>query len=169
MLKKFVIIALCMLPLVTFAQNLKFGNINSGELITAMPENANIQKEMEAVQKQYETEFLKMQEEFQRKYQEYMTTRDSLPANINERRVQELEAIQQRIQTFQQQAQQDLQRKEQELIVPMIEKVRKAINEVGKEQGFTYIFDKSDTGILYVDEVATIDVMPMVKAKLGIK
>ena len=85
MLKKFVIIALCMLPLVTFAQNLKFVNINSGELITAMPENANIQKEMEADHKQYETEFLKMQEEFQRKYKEYMTTISSLTLNRKQR------------------------------------------------------------------------------------
>ena len=169
MLKKVILIALCMLPLVAFAQTFKFVNVNSGEIVAAMPENANIQKEMEAVQKQYETEFMKMQEEFQRKYQEYMSSRDSLPQNINERRVQELEAIQQRVQTFQQQAQQDLQRKEQELVVPMIEKVRNAITEVGKENNFTYIFDKADTGILYFSEDQTIDVLPLVKAKLGLK
>ena len=46
----------------------------------------------------------------------------------------------------------------------MIERVRKAIEEVGKEQGFTYIFDIS-TGVTVYN--GGEDVTDMVKTKLG--
>ena len=40
MFKKLIIAILCCLPLTMVAQTLKFGTINTGEVLTAMPERA---------------------------------------------------------------------------------------------------------------------------------
>jgi outer membrane protein len=63
-------------------------------------------------------------------------------------------------------AQQSLAQKEQQLLGPIIEKVQKAINEVGTESGLVYIFDLGSQVILYHSS-QSVDVAPLVKAKLG--
>ena len=45
--------------------------------------------------------------------------------------------------------QNDLAQMEQQLLSPMIERVRKAIEDVGKEQGYTIFFDTSTGVTLY--------------------
>ena len=52
---------------------------------------------------------------------------------------------------------------------PISEKIKKAISDVGKENGFIYIFEMAaGTSILY-NSAESIDVTPLVKGKLGIK
>ena len=62
---------------------------------------------------------------------------------------------------------QDLAAKEDELTRPIIDRARKAINEVAKEGGYTYIFNASEGLLLYNEGGENI--MPMVKKKLGIE
>ena len=58
--------------------------------------------------------------------------------------------------------------KEQQLLQPIIEKVQKAIDTVGEENGLIYIFDVSSQVVLYHSD-KSIDAAPLVKAKMGIK
>ncbi|MDO5572177.1 MAG: OmpH family outer membrane protein [Bacteroidales bacterium] len=169
MLKKFVLILMCVLPLAGFAQTLKFGNVNSAEIFEAMPEKATIQKELDALNAQYEKDLTKLHDEYQRKVSDFVAQQDSLPETIRTRRAQEINDIEQRIQNFRQVAYQDIQQAQNTKLQPVFEKISKAIKEVGEENGFTYIFDLSNSGIVYYSPTNTVDVAPMVKAKLGIK
>ena len=46
-------------------------------------------------------------------------------------------------------------------------KADKAIKDVAKEQGFTFVFD---IGVLYYfDEKKSINMLPLIKTKLGLK
>jgi Outer membrane protein len=158
-----------MLPLFGFAQTFKFGNINSAEIFDLMPEKAAIQKDMDALNSKYEKELQKMGEEYERKVSDLVAAKDSLPENIRTRRAQEIGELEQRIQNFRQVASQDFQKQQQQKLAPVFDKISKAIKEVGAENGFTYIFDLSNTGILYYSEQNTVNVLPLVKAKLGLK
>jgi hypothetical protein len=51
---------------------------------------------------------------------------------------------------------------------PFVEKITKAIKEVGVAGGYLYIFDTS-SGIPYISETLSTDVTGAVKAKLGIQ
>lgn len=168
-MKKFIVAAiLCMATVTGFAQN-KFGNINTEELFNAMPEKAQIEKEMQDLSQKYETELSKMSEEYQAKVSEYLAQHDSLPANIQEAREQEIGQLQQRIQNFRQMAMQDLQTKQQEKTAPVFDKIQKAITAVGERDGFTYIFDTTQAGVLYFSPTQCVDAMPLVKTQLGLK
>ena len=74
-----------------------------------------------------------------------------------------------RIQEFQGSAQTQLQDKQVELFQPVYAKVDKAIKDVGKENGFTYVFDVAKGALVYFDETKSTNLMPLVKAKLGLK
>ena len=166
MFKKLIIAILCCLPLTMVAQTLKFGTINTGEVLTAMPERATAEQQLQDLTKRYEDEFVKLQEDFQKKYQEVQAMGDTVPETIKMRRYEELQAMDQRIQSFRQVVEQDLAKKQEELFIPIQQKLMDAINAVGSENGFTYIFDANAA---YYKGVGNEDVTPLVKAKLGIQ
>lgn len=150
-----------------FAQELKFGHINSQELLAQLPERVTAQQEIEAYAQKLEEQQKSMEDELNNKYEQYLAQRDNYTDLIKATKEKELQQIQQQITTFNQVAMQDLQQKESELIKPIIDKVQKAIDEVGKENGFVYIFDLSNRTVLY-HSTQSVDITPLVKKKLGI-
>jgi len=144
----------------------KLGYIDSNEILTLMPETDSLQKELKKYAEYLDTQMSTMAQEYQAKvtaYQENMNTMSDLIRQTKEKEITDLQA---RIQAFQQSADQDLGTKQSELFNPLIEKVKNAISSVGKENGYTYIFDVG-TGALVFFENGD-NVLPLVKKKLGI-
>jgi len=163
-MKKVIIAMLLMLPMAISAQ--KFGHVNTQELFAQMPEVAQVRLKMDTINNQYENQLASMNEEFQRKYQDYVAQEATMADAIKQIRQQELQEMQQRIQLFYQTAEQDIQRKQQELLTPIHERMAAAIKAVGQREGYTYIFDSA--AMVHIGEDAT-DVMPAVKRELGIQ
>jgi outer membrane protein len=76
--------------------------------------------------------------------------------------------MEQRMNTIIQTASNELQSEQQKLMQPVVDKVKKAIEQVGAENSFTYIIDESTQVFLYIAPNAN-DVTNLVKQKLGIK
>ena len=163
-MKKLIIAVLLALPIIASAQ--KFGHINTQELFAEMPEVAQVKLKMDTIQSQYENQLASMNEEFQKKVQDYQTQEATMAEAIKQIRQQELQEMQQRIQLFYQTAEQDIQKKQQELLAPVHEKMTKAIKTVGEREGYTYIFDSAAMVHMGADAV---DATPAVKKELGIK
>lgn len=163
-MKKLIIAVLLALPVIASAQ--KFGHINTQELFAEMPEVAQVKLKMDTIQSQYENQLASMNEEFQKKVQDYQTQEATMAEAIKQIRQQELQEMQQRIQLFYQTAEQDIQKKQQELLTPVHEKMTKAIKTVGEREGYTYIFDSAAMVHIGADAV---DATPAVKKELGIK
>ncbi len=167
MLKKIVLAAILALPLSVMAQT-KFGHMNSQDVITAMPEYTKAQTDLDAMAKQYQEEMQRTQEEFNKKYQEFLAQADSLPRNIAERRQKELQDMDQRQQQFQQEVYQSMQKAQQDALTPIYQKLETAIQAVGKAEGVIYIFDIARTPVAYIG-AESVDLTAKVKAQLGIK
>jgi outer membrane protein len=153
------------------AQSFKFGHINSDELIQSMPEYDSATVKLEKFRKELVNALELMQVEWNNKSDSYQKESKNLSDIVKQTKEQELMDIQKRIQDFQTNAQQQLQNKQAELFQPIVGKVDKAIKDVGKENGFLYVFDisASKATLLYFDEAKSINVMPLVKTKLGLK
>ena len=164
-MKKLIIFLLMMLPLGVFAQESKIAIVNTQEVIQAMPEFANMQKQMADMEAKYKSEMQVMEDEYNKKYSDFVAQQDSLTENIKMRRMQELQDMEQRTQNFIQISQQDFQKKQGELFTPIQDKLKNAIKAVGDEKGYTYILDPQI--VLYQGNTA-VDATQFVKAKLGI-
>jgi len=149
------------------AQTLKFGHIVFQELIQAMPENLTARANVEKVQAALEAQSAAMQKEAQDKYKEFIALSQTKDANeaLVKAKQDEVQSIQERIQNFNQTAQESLQKEQEKQFQPVIEKARKAISDVAKEQGLIYVFEGN--GLLYHSD-QSIDLLSLVKAKLGI-
>ncbi len=151
----------------TLAQEMKFGHINSSELLQLMPESKQIQVELEAYAKQLENQMATMSSEYQGKVAEYQTNEQVWGDLVKETKLKEISDLERRIAEFQQSAQQNLSQKEQQLFQPILDKAQKAIDEVSKANGYGYVFDSSTGAIVHYPEGS--DILPLVKKHLGIQ
>ena len=151
------------------AQNFKFGHVNSEELIQAMPEFDTAQVKLEKFRKDLVNALDLMSVELNTKNDAYQKESKNLSDIVKQTKEQELFDMNKRIQEFQANAQTQLQEKQTELFQPVYAKVDKAVKDVGKENGFTYVFDIAKGALLYFDESKSANIMPLAKAKLGLK
>lgn len=163
-MKKLILMLALALPVVANAQ--KFGYVNTQELFALMPEVKTAQARIDSLSSQYETMFANMQEEYKKKLADYEKNSTTMTEAMKQIQEEELYGMQQRIQTAYQTAQQDLQTKQQEFLVPIREKMMKAIKSVGEKNGYTYIFDSQ--AMVYTAPTADNLIEP-VKKELGIR
>ncbi|OUU16941.1 MAG: hypothetical protein CBC05_06725 [Crocinitomicaceae bacterium TMED45] len=142
----------------------KFGHLDAQDILLTLPERAEAQTSIEAAAAEYETEVSRMQSELETKFADYQAKEATWPDAILQQKQRELQQLDAGLQEFGMTIQNDLAQMEQQLLAPMIERVRDAIEAVGKEQGFTYIFDTSTGVTLYNGGE---DVTDLVKTKLG--
>jgi outer membrane protein len=147
---------------------LKIGWIVSGELLASMPEKVKADSDISKYARDFQNQLESMAKEYQTKGQDYQAKEKTMSEAIREVKMKELQDLQSRIESIQQSAKDKVGQKQQDLYTPILEKAEKAINQVAKEKGFDYIFDKNgNSGLLYGKEGDNI--LPLVKAKLGIK
>lgn len=146
---------------------LKLGYVNSQELLSVMPEMTKADTDLKNFAKQYQDQLETMGKEFEKKGTEYQASEKTMSDAVKEVKQKELQSLEARIRDFQQSAQEKIGKKKEELYKPILEKAGKAIKDVAKEKGYSYVFDASGGGLLYANE--TDNILPLVKAKLGIK
>lgn len=164
MIKKIILAIMIALPSMAFAQ--KFGMVDTQNLMQSLPEVKEVQTQLEASMKKYSDEEGKLRQEYEKKVKEFQEMDQSTPEAIQKRRIEEIQALEQKIQEFRQTAQQDLQQQQEKLLQPVQKKIMDAIQSVGTEGGYTFIFEN---GISLFQGKDVVDVTSQVKAKLGVK
>ncbi|KAA5542480.1 OmpH family outer membrane protein [Adhaeribacter rhizoryzae] len=154
-------------PTTATAPNQKFGYINSAELLKVMPETKRAEANLEAFVKNLEKQFGGLQSEYQTKITEFQSQEKTMVDAVKETRIRALQDLEQRLQQSQVSGQQQVAKKREDLFKPILDKAEKAVKDVGKENGYDYIFDTNTGSFIYAKE--SHNIMPLVKAKLGIK
>ena len=142
--------------------------INSNELLEAMPEKVNASNILIDLNQKYKDELKVMQNDYNKKYSDFISYQTSMAENIRLRRMQELYELERQINEFMKLAQQDVESQEKALIEPLRLKIKDAIYQVGIEKGFICIYDLANPAIAFVTPDA-LDASNLVKQKLGIK
>ena len=171
-MKRFIAITALFLGVVIAGQSqaLKFGHINSDELIQSLPAFDSASVKLQNFQTELVNALELMQVDLNNKSDAYNKDVKNYTEVVKQVKEQELIDLNRRIQEFQQSAQEQLQTRQAELFQPIIEKVDKALKDIGKENGFVYIFTIGQgSPLVYFDETKSVNVMALAKAKLGVK
>ena len=166
-MKKLFILIAALLGVSTVSAQ-KFARVNLQEIVVAMPEFEEAQKNLEAFGKDLQEQMEQIQVEFNNKLADFQKNQATMAASVKQMRQQELEQLQQRYAEFQQIAQQEFQKKENELIEPVQKKANDAVNKVAKIAGYIAVFNTSLPTLAYFDEAQLTDIAPLVKKELGI-
>ena len=161
-----IIVMLAAAPYGWSQANLKIGHIDSQALIELMPEKDSVEAQLISYQRSLEEQIGAMYLEYQNKVEDYTNNVDGMSDIIKQTKEREIADLETRITEFQQNAEADFGNMQAKLYDPLITKARNAIADVASENGFTYILDVSMGVVLYFE--AGEDVLPLVKAKLGL-
>ena len=157
-MKKLVLMLLMCVPFAAFAQTApKFGHVNAQAIMQELPEFIKARGELEAQSKQYENDMKAMQDEIQRKGDEYEKNQSTMNATAKAEAEAALNQLMQKYQQAYQDNQQALQKAQQEKMQPIMDKVITAIRHVGKNGGYGFIMDGT-IGITYSNDPLSKDV-----------
>ena len=165
MKKLIIVLAAIIATQATYAQNQKIGHLNSTEILQAMPEYKQMSEAVEKKKAEYAKLMETMYSEYEKKTKELQANQNMAPA-MQDVKVQEIKDLEKRMQDFEQKAQQDLQKYAGELAKPLQDKYMKGVQEVAKEQGYSYVLDQAANGLVYVPESGS-DLTQAVKTKIG--
>lgn len=145
----------------------KFGYLNSAQLLAELPEVKAADTQLETYQKQLMSSGESMVKKLETKYQAYAKeAQEGLLSQVEmQKKEQELATEQQKIQAYEVEVQQKILSKREELYKPILDKVKVALEGIGKEEGYTMIFDSSAGTILHANDSENL--MSKVKSKLG--
>ncbi len=168
-MKKLLVVLTGLFLVASTATAQKYGHLNFGNVLTLMPET----KTADETLKKYQEELVAKGEEMAKKFQESYTkalaeVREGKLSPLQQQRLQsDLEKEQQAIADYEEDISEKIQTKREELLRPIVEKADKLIEEIAKANGYVLIFDTSAFNTILFAQDAD-DVMPLVKAKLGI-
>ncbi len=161
-MKKLILAMMLMAPLATFAQ--KFGKVNTQSIMQSLPEISKVNGEIEAQAKTFENDLKAMQDELQRQSEAYDKAKSTMNATAQQQKEEELQQLYAKLQQQYQSNQQELQKLQQEKMQPIIAKVRTAIDNVGKNGGYTFIFEE---GVAVFSGAQVEDVTSKVQVEVG--
>jgi len=146
----------------------KFGYINTQELLSSMAEMKLADNQVQALQNELLAKGEAMVIKFEADYKAYMNEANS--GTLSKVQMQQKEEVlvakQDEIKKYEAEIQQKVSMKREELYKPVLDKVKAEIEKLGKEGGYTMIFDSSAGMILHAAD--TENLMPILKSKLGV-
>lgn len=145
----------------------KIGYANFNAIVDAMPAKAELITTMTAYQKTFADQAQTMQNNYQAKLKIYVDGKAKMADAERMQAESELTSLQKGMDTYNTQAQQQIEARQQQLAKPILDNVMTAVKTVGKEKGYSYIFDSSQQIMLMSPEGD--DLTAAVKLKLGIK
>ena len=158
------LIAIITLGFNTVQAQSKVAHISTDLLLSLMPETKTLNADLEKLSKTYESELKAENDKLEAKLKKYEAEVGSQTDEVNQQRSVEVQQDRQNLYQASQIAQQDIAKKRDDKLKPILEKARKAIEDVANEQGFTYVLDAST--IIVANGT---DLLPAVKTKLGIQ
>jgi len=147
----------------------KIGSADIGYIFSQLPEMKQIETELKSTQTQLKNQIDGKYQEFQKKLADYNANLNTMLEAVRQNTERELQQMQQNLTKLQEDAQTTIATKEGQLMEPVQKKIGNAINEVAKENGFTFIINSQvaqQDVILYGDE--KMDISDLVLKKLGI-
>lgn len=172
-MKKVFLVLLVIIPLF-FSNHLsaqtpsQIAFVNSNDIFAVMPERVKASESLNELNDKYKAELEVMQNDYNKKYSDFISYQSSMGENIRLRRMQELYELERNINNFMKVAKEDVEAQEAEMLVPLRQKLKDAVYQVGVEQGYICVYDLANPSIIFVTPDA-VDITPLVKRKLGIK
>ena len=147
-----------------------FGYLSYDDVLHAMPEYAQAMKSLTELKTTYQQEMDRAEQEFSKKFAEYVDGQKSFPENIMLKRQKELQQLMEQSMQFKKEAQELLAKAEADLLAPIRSRLNDAIIAVGKDHNYAYVLNTDANAYPYIsDEGEAEDCTDDVLIRLDIK
>ena len=145
-----IIIALCALLSVNAQEStsaFRFGYLSYNTALQSMPDYTKAQQKIEGLKAQYQAETKRVEDEFNRKYEEFLDGQREFPKTILQKRQTELQELMERNIQFKEKSREELAQIERETLAPLRIRLIELLGKIGRERGYAFIYD-TDTNAL---------------------
>lgn len=144
-MKRFLFLLLTVIPLSASAQTsepvLKFGFLSYDAVLKAMPEYAMVESSMKELEEQYAAEQKRVEDEFNKKYEEFLDGQRDFPQTILQKRQSELQELLDKNIAFKKEGQRLLVEAREKAMQPLKNRLAEALASVGSSNGFAFILN----------------------------
>ena len=147
---------------------IQFGYISYEQVLKELPEYVQATQDLAALKAKYETEAQKGEEEFQRKFVDFLQGQKDFPQAIMQKRQAELQTLMDNGIAFRMKSQELIAQAEKDMMQDAYKRLNSALLEVGVEYGYGYILNTDNNNCPYINPVLGVDVTDLVRKKLGL-
>jgi outer membrane protein len=145
-MKRIILVLVIVLAASVVCAQTKVGHINSEAIMQALPEAIDAQKSLDGLVAQWEAELQKLQSEWKRKFDDYDKKKLILTDQVRADAEKELRDLDQAISDYRTKKfgqNGELFQKQNDVMKPIQNKIFKVLEDIAREDGYDYIFDRS--------------------------
>ena len=173
-MKKVILVAVMVLMgLSGYAQTettgFKFGYLSIDSVLQSMPEYAQMQQDMATMRQQYEAEMKRVENDFNKKYEEFLDGQKNFPKTILQKRQSELQEMLDKNIAFKKESLQmlnDTEKTQKDVILMMIDM---AVKTIGMQRGYAFILNTDANATPWLNPAMGEDITKAVKEMLNEK
>ena len=166
-MKKLILFFLLLATMPALAQSeLKFGYLSYNAVMQAMPEYAAMQSSMAELREKYEAEQKRVEDDFNKKYEEFLDGQKSFPKTILQKRQSELQEMLDKNVAFKKESQRLLKQAEEDAMAPVMVRLAETLDALGKVRGYAFIVNIDEKVALWLNPSLGEDITATVIAQL---
>ena len=170
MKKVIVMMAMVMVGLTAYAQEsntaMKFGYLSFDSVRQSMTEYAEMQQQMAQMHSAYEAEMKRVEDDFNKKYEEFLDGQKNFPKTILQKRQSELQEMLDKNIAFKNEGLRILNEQESRLIESINLMVKICVQQVGQKHGYAFILNTDADALPWLNLEMGEDITEEVKALL---
>lgn len=140
----------------------RFGYFSYDKVLQASPDYIVARHNMSELRSKYDAEMKRAGDEFNSKYEEFLSGQRDFAKPILEKRQAELQDLMDKNLAFKQKAEQLLRQAEQDAYGPVYSKISEAVQKVGQERGYAFILNTDNNSVPYVNSTMGEDVSALI-------
>ena len=145
---------------------IKFGYLSYDSVMVAMPEYAEFKTNMTQLREQYEAEQKRVENDFNKKYEEFLDGQATFPKTILQKRQSELQEMLDRNIDFKKQSLKMLNDVEANLMNTIKTTINTAVSIVAQERGFAFVLNTDKEAVPFINPAQGEDITEAVKKLL---
>ena len=166
-MKKLILFFLLLATMPALAQSeLKFGYLSYNAVMQAMPEYAAMQNSMAELRQKYEAEQKRVEDDFNKKYEEFLDGQKSFPKTILQKRQSELQEMLDKSVAFKKESQRLLKQAEEDAMAPVMVRLAETLDALGKVRGYAFIVNIDEKVALWLNPSLGEDITATVISQL---
>ena len=143
----------------------KFGYLSYDSVMVAVPDYTELKTNM--AQLQYEAEQKRVENDFNKKYEEFLDGQASFPKTILQKRQSELQEMLDRNIEFKKQSQKMLSEAEANMMEVIKTTINMAVNIIAQERGYAFVLNTDKEAVTFINPALGEDITEAVKQLLN--
>lgn len=139
-----------------------FGYLSYDSVFRSMPDYSVACRQLEELKVKYDAEAKRVEEEFNKKYEEFLEGQKDFPPTILQKRQSELQELLDKNILFKEDSKRLLAEAERELFAPLHAKLSAALKTIGEERGYQFVVSTDNHACPFVNPAMGENVGPLV-------